>query len=609
MRKLANTSSLHAWRASKPHVSDVARAVRHALDGAPSQWHREMQHLGDIRKDAPGWLACIEALETIKAFEENHGGAERWNLSDAEVRDMARKLASEAEELDAIEQAAGASIERRFDTLRMLARMAGVQPAALSVAGAVARMVDETWWRRALRVKVSRVVEAGAIKLGIVNARSGGYASNNAVQRRADQVARNAQALAHSYWRNESGQVFSLADLAAGSVSNPEIRGGELMTRIRGAEEYADAAGHVGLFVTLTCPSAMHAMTQGSGGRPIKNRHYDGKSTPRDGQQWLRAQWARARAAMARAGVKVYGVRVAEPHHDATPHWHALLWAENAQAAATLETIIRAQWLSEYASERGAQSNRVNVKRLTAGGAAGYVAKYVAKSVGHHVLPDSQDNAQGELLTVETGDVPGYRRVDAWAATWGIRQFQFIGLPPVTVWRELRRVTSDQAGAARVRWWEWDAWRAWAASGARTLDGLDGVACWKTFMHAMGGHCRGRRWSLRVARRIEPGRVTRYGEAVPLSGMRVVGVECQSGRWLVSRRMAWAHVSRPATAAEQVTAARSAAAWTGFNNCTARLTGKLRAALIGLRSNTQTARELDGPRWLDGDLSRSGALA
>src|SRR5256885_9986816 len=91
--------------------------------------------------------------------------------------------------------------------------------------------------------------------------------------------------------------------------------------------------------------------------------------------------WARVRSHLGRQRIAMYGIRVAEPHHDATPHWHALVWAECEEHARHIEAAIRKWWLSEDGDERGAQRNRVNVKRMTGGGAAGYVAKYIAKSV------------------------------------------------------------------------------------------------------------------------------------------------------------------------------------------------------------------------------------
>ena len=74
-----DTSDLRAWRATKPQTRDVSRAVSQVLAGVPRQWHGAMRHLGDVRKDAPEWLACLDALDTLRAFEQAHGDASRWN--------------------------------------------------------------------------------------------------------------------------------------------------------------------------------------------------------------------------------------------------------------------------------------------------------------------------------------------------------------------------------------------------------------------------------------------------------------------------------------------------------------------------------------------------
>ncbi|MBY6221538.1 replication endonuclease [Marinobacter nauticus] len=63
--------------------------------------------------------------------------------------------------------------------------------------------------------------------------------------------------------------------------------------------------------------------------------------------------------------------------------------------------------------------------------ATGYVAKYISESIdGYEVGEDSYGNDAVESAA----------RIRAWASIWGIRQFQFMGSPNVTVYRELRRL-------------------------------------------------------------------------------------------------------------------------------------------------------------------------
>lgn len=147
------------------------------------------------------------------------------------------------------------------------------------------------------------------------------------------------------------------------------------------------------------------------------NAAYDG-STPRDAQLWLRSMWTKARAALARQGVRMRGVRVAEPHHDATPHWHALIWADDEAGAQAIEATVRKYWLSDAGDERGARRWRVKVVRVASGTAAEYVAELTAWSPVW--LP----------------------RADAWAETWGIRRFHAFGLQGAAVWRELFGVSA-----------------------------------------------------------------------------------------------------------------------------------------------------------------------
>jgi Bacteriophage replication gene A protein (GPA) len=328
----------------------------------------------------------------------------------------------------------------------------------------------------------------------------------------------------------------------------------------------------------MTVPSRFHALTVDRKNRPRKNKHYDGVSCPRDAQAWLCKMWARSRAELARMGLNVYGFRVAEPHHDGTPHWHALLWCRTELDAAMLEAVVRGHWLSDGGDERGAAEYRVNVKRMNGGGAAGYMSKYVAKNIGHYDVGDHIDTADGLTAAVNAGDVAGWQRVDAWASTWGIRQFQAMGQPPVCAWRELRRVSRDQIDAARIE--ERDFLISKMAAAVHKVAGER--ASWSRFMGLVGGTCLKRGdWKLQPAKRVNQV-VNGYGESIEQK--KIVGVVLlKSGRWLISRVQRWVRVF---DVVPQSPDSRSALAepWTRFNNCTARLTGELRAALLGLKS-------------------------
>ena len=568
----------------------IKQTRRRIVKAVPRAWGAAVDVAVVDDKTLPWWDRDADTLRRLVDFEKAHGAAFEWNLDDTQICERALKISEHVTELTTDIDSNGSmkavklSDLKRLDAVQLVCKMIGVDcPIAKTIAGSVARACSDTWWRRCLRKKVSRVIEHGAIKLGLVTKWRGGYASDSAVKRRADQLARNEAMLKKTLIRNEAGQIYNLHELASLSVANRDNRRGELMTRIRGCEEYADSVGHGALFFTLTAPSKFHAVSFGKNGNLRPNRHYgklegdDTDCSPRGAQIWLRTMWARARAELHRQGVGVYGFRVAEPHHDGTPHWHALFWFKSDSDAAIASQVIRDTWLSEYGNENGASQHRVKVVDIdrSKGSAAGYIAKYITKNVGADFDIETEGHSRKTEYT--------YKRVDAWAATWGIRQFQAVGLPSVTVWRCLRGVDVQQANDARMNG-DAVAYQAYMATHKQGVVG----ACFKRFMLAMGGVCLGREaWALSVAKRVHRS-VNGYGEH--FEKKTAVGVVCPSGAWLVSKRIAWARVSNdvvdaPIEAPDSVEGkserARLAAPWTRFNNCTARLSGDLRRQLFG----------------------------
>ena len=388
----------------------------------------------------------------------------------------------------------------------------------------IARMTCPQWWRRKLRAHHGQTLESTAITLGYVHKNSEIYCSNETLYRRRQQNERNAAMLENTVAVNDLGQEWTLAELAAKGVANKAIRRAELMTRIAGFERIAIDCGHVGLFITSTCPSHMHAWRTVEGKSHSwtePNPRYDGVSTPGTSQKYQAKLWSQIRAKFDRAGIKVYGFRVAEPNHDGTPHWHFLIFVEPGHVTEVQEIFWK--WaLKDSPQEPGANEHRVDVKIMEAskGTAAGYIAKYIAKNIdGYRVDYDLYGNPAIEVS----------ERVEAWSRTWRIRQFQQVGGPPVGVWRELRRVEALPAGAPDHLVMAHEAVNKVAVIEGR---GHASVA-WDRYCRAQGGVFVGRNARIQLDMQPQEG-LNRYGEEKPKRpvGVCTDGVEYVTPEWM-----------------------------------------------------------------------------
>jgi hypothetical protein len=440
---------------------------------------------------------------------------------------------------------------------------------------AISRMCCQLWWRRKLRKHQGQTVEAAAIQLGFVSKSGDLYVSKERLAARMQQNKRNAATLEATIARNESGQEFTLAELAACSTANKAIRRAELMTRIAGFERVAVSLGHAGLFMTITCPSRFHRYrTVNDGTTVIPNSKYDPAENPRTGQKYLAKVWTHIRADLARQGISLYGIRIAEPQHDATPHWHLLVFCIADSVAAVRETVAK-HGLKDCPDEPGAAKHRCDFKNIdwNKGSAAGYIAKYVAKNIDGQFVGDDLNGKPAVEMAA---------RVEAWASTWGIRQFQQVGGPPVGVWRELRRIPKLPAGAPEHLKQAHD-----AANKVTTLEGHERASvAWDHYCMAQGGPSCGRKARIKLAMRV-PEKVGIYGdqasakpfgvETTVLESYQAPGSQESSDvrvvHWIVeSERCVWEIVGRnkpPALVGEAIAEqTQSDQPWTSVNNCT-----------------------------------------
>jgi hypothetical protein len=461
----------------------------------------------DEKNGSPVARANEFAREACRDFGAARAGRA---YDEAEIRDYAESYASCCARMH--------TLEKRID----FAASFGIEPPAgarVTPEGIRERLDDPLWWRRQLRKVWTRHCENAMRRTGIIRKGKAPYASDEAVRHRRGRKRATREWMGTRVMVNGEGEQLELLKLHDKSLANPALRRGEFMCRMRGFEELATDAGHVALFFTLTAPGTFHAQLSRGGLNPNHQRQ-----TVRDAQEWLRKRWSLARSKLARLSIQYFGFRVAEPHHDATPHWHMVLFV-SPENQRLLRRVIRDMWVrdKEHRAEirsRAAFNARYNCRFIRAGkgSATGYVAKYVSKNI-------DAAGAIGEEISDETGErvESGVERVGAWASIHGIRQFQQFGGPPVGLWRECRRV--------RV---------------ANSIESIESVRSaadrgnWKEFVQALGG-------SERARRRVRSSR-EKFSRHVTPPMIRVRRLSTRQWSNKHGPRVAWDR--RPATPAE-----------------------------------------------------------
>lgn len=389
------------------------------------------------------------ALSLLQAADERlRRNGIRYTRNDEEIKELAKaKSKAFHRKLSAI-----ACIDDRFEKGLLLIGELGLTFREDAIKSAqdkgeleslCNRMCCEHWLRRQLRRVYFSEVEAVARDLMLIHKSQDAYCSSHSVKVVKERQSDTEQSLINTvcYLEEDQETWFTLQEQASKSISNPLIRRAEMFVRLKAFEEIAQDEGHIPMFYTVTAPSRFHVYK----GNSINPKwEQAGKPTTLHAHKHLMGVSDAFRKAIDKADIKIYGLRIVEPHHDGTPHHHYLYFMRPEDQKRVTE-LLRNAALADCPTESGAKKYRFKSETIDwdKGSAVGYIAKYISKNIdGANIDTDKSTDLFGESGTGRTGS-DAAERVVSFNRLNNIRQFQFIGGPSITTWREMRRFREE----------------------------------------------------------------------------------------------------------------------------------------------------------------------
>ena len=283
----------------------------------------------------------------------------------------------------------------------------------------LAKLKCSKWWFRKLNKKINQQRELLKIAIGVVCYQNQPYASNeivNAYQRKVEAEKEYLSTI--SFKCNRTGNNICLADLK----SSDQRRYSEFLVSSKGIEKRAKSLGLVSSLLTLTLPSQYHPNP--ANGDSLSWQGY----TPEEGYIELTSLTNRFNKMIHKACLYenngYYSIRTVESHHDATCHFHILIFYRP-EFKGIIQNAISHQFSDDCFNEKSKAYKWVDIDENKSS-----PVYYLCK----HFTYSNDDEKNKDNI-----------RISANKYIWNIKSFEHTGLPggTKTLWKKLRKNKTD----------------------------------------------------------------------------------------------------------------------------------------------------------------------